>query len=195
MTDQTLFEEPEILSNGHKELPMLDPITRQFTCSNGQVMRLSARAVNPMIIMQLQTRGKPEVPKVEVLLLGKHKQIQENPNDPAYKTALANWQQETNNRVMQYILCTGIDTGPVPDDFVTEYLDFVPDARVNEIKFAYITSIVPLDDFGDLMEAILGEHEPTAKGMEQVADSFRGDGERQSDSGVSHPARPSQNRV
>lgn len=178
MTDQTLFDEPEVIQNGHKDLPMLDPATRQFTCSNGQVIHLSNRAVNPMIIMQLQTRGKPEVPKVEVLLLGKHKQIQENPNDPDYKVALTNWQQETNNRVMQYILCTGIDTGTVPDDFVTEYMDFVPDARANEIKFAYITSLVPLDDFGELMEAILGEHEPTAKGMQQVADSFRGAGER-----------------
>ena len=178
MSDQTLFDEPEVSDNGHKALPYLDPQTRRFYCSKGQVIRLSTRAVNPMIVMQLQTRGKPEVPKVEVLLLGKHHQIQENPNDPAYKAALVTWQQDTNNRVMQYILCTGVDTGPVPDEFVTDYLDFIPDARVNEIKYAYITSLVPLDDFGDLMEAILGEHEPTATGMDAVADSFRREGER-----------------
>lgn len=169
------------VENGNKTLPYIDPETRKFFCSNGQVIALSNRQVNPMIIMQLTGRGKPEVPKVEVVLLGKHKQIQENPNDPAYKAALRAWETAANNRVMQYIIGVGVNAGPIPDAFVEEYLEYVPDAKESEIKYAYITDIVPVGDFGDLMEAVMGEHHTTTKGLEQVAESFRSDGERQSD--------------
>lgn len=167
--------------NVHKPLPYVDPETRKFYCSNGNVVSLSNRQVNPMIVMQLTSRGKPEVPKVEVLLLGKHKQVQENPNDPAYKAAVKAWEAESNSRVMRYIVGVGVNAGTIPDEFVAEYLEYVPDAKESEIKYAYITDLVPIDDFGDLMEAIMGEHHTTSKGLEQVAESFRSDGERQSD--------------
>ena len=170
MTDQE-FEG----SSEPKSLPYVDPVERKFYCSNGNVISLSNRQVNPMIVMQITSRGKPEVPKVEVLLLGKHKQIQENPNDPAYKASVRAWETTANNRVMQYIIGVGVNAGPIPDEFATEYLEYVPDAKESEIKYAYITDLVPVEDFGDLMEAVMGEHNTTSKGLEQVAESFRSD--------------------
>lgn len=158
------------------DLPYLDPARREFHCSNGRVWKLSAREVNPFVLMQLQTRGKPEVPKVEVTLLGKYKQVQENPNDPAYKAALETWKAESGNRVLQYIFCVGLNTGDIPTDFVEEHLEFMPDAKANEVKYAYIVSETPQGDIDQLIDAIMGEHEPTERGMQQVADSFRGDG-------------------
>lgn len=173
------MNEPDMnSSNGVKEPPYLDPAKREFHCSNGTVWKLSSRTFNPLIVMQIQSNGRPEVPKVEVTLLGKHKQLQDNPNDPAYKTALEQWHIQANTRVMQYIFGTGINSGEIPDEFVEEYLEYVPNAKNAEIKYAYITSMTPTDDIGALMDAIMGETEPTEKGMQQVAQSFPGDGGR-----------------
>lgn len=177
MPEEGWGEEPEFVAP-EQTLPYVDPVRREFHCSNGQVWKLSARRFNALIVMQIQAKGKPDVPKVEVTLLGKHKQLQDNPNDPAYKEALKAWQIETNSRVMQYIFCTSINTGEIPDDFVEEYLDFVPNAKPNEIKYAFIVDRTPEDDIAPLMDAISGETEATEGGMQTVAASFPSDGGR-----------------
>lgn len=177
------MDEQLTLANGAKVIEdkahqdaYLDPKTRRFHCSNGHVWKLSHKTVDPLFIAHLMQRNKPEVPKQVVVLLGKHQQLQENPKDPDYLKALENWQAQTNQVVMRYIFVTGLEVGDIPDAFVEERLEYLPNASSSELAYAYVLSKTPPDDFDQIMEAILGEHDVTQGGLEQAAASFPGEG-------------------
>ena len=177
MTDQLeLSNGAKVIENKAHQAAYLDPQTRKFHCSNGHIWKLSSKTVDPMFIAHLMQRGKPEVPKQVVLLLGKHEQLQENPKDPDYLAALDNWRSQANQLVMRYVFVTGLDVGTIPDAFVEERLEYLPNASSSELAYAYVLSKTPTDDFELLMEAILGEHEVTQAGLDSAAESFPGQG-------------------
>lgn len=149
-------------------LPRLDPARRVFITSRQNEITLSDRLVSSLVLERIANDGKPKVPRVEVLLLGKHKELQANPNEPGYLALLEEWQTETRIATMRYIFNVGIKGEP-PDEFVTEQLTFTPHATQADIKYMWVCSQLPDEDIDRLVEIILGKNIVTAKGLEDAA--------------------------
>lgn len=179
MTEYSAFPADELIAqNGHEgaaALPRVDPVRGVFLASNGNVIPLSGKEINYLILQQIQNQGKPAIPKREVTIGGKYKQVEENPQDPAYLKALEDWHSETGIRAGRYLFTVGVKGQP-DAAFWEEYADFFPDATTSEKKYLWVCSLVPNDDLPRLIEAIMGQTMPTEKGLEQSAESFRSEG-------------------
>lgn len=154
--------------NEENPLPRLDPARRVFITSRGNEIALSDRLVSSLILERIANDGKPKVPRVEVLLLGKHKELQANPNEPGYLALLEEWQTETRIATMRYIFNVGVKGEP-PKDFVSEQQTFTPHATQADIKYMWVCSQLPDEDIDRLVEVILGKNIVTTKGLEDAA--------------------------
>lgn len=153
----------------------IDVQRRVFITSNGNQIQLSDKVINALTVQYIQSQGKPEIPNIEVTLLGKHKQIEPFPQHEGYQARLREWQEQSNLAMMRYLFTLGVKGEP-PEDFVETQREFFPDATKTEMKYLWVTSLVPDDDLSLFTEAIMGQNEPTEKGLEESAKSFRSKG-------------------
>lgn len=157
---------------GADVLPRVDAARGVFITSKGDEIELSNKSVSALIAQQIQSQGKPDIPKVEVLLLGKYKQLEANPQHPGYIAALAEWEEKSNLAVLRYLCVVGVK-GQAPAEFVEEHAVFFPNATATEMKYLWVASRIPDDDLAAFTEAVMGQGAPTAKGLETSAAAFR----------------------
>lgn len=150
----------------------VDPERGLYYARTGKVLELADKRIDLAYYEQLANEGKPSIPLIEVIIGGKHKQLEPNPNHEGYKIALEDWEYQRKIRLMRYCFAVGIKGEP-DDEYVQNTLEDFPRATRREIKYLWVTSQLTPDDYGDLTTAILGRIMPTAEGMQQVANSFR----------------------
>lgn len=149
-----------------------DVKTRIFTTSEGIRLTLTKGKLNRFVAERIFNGGKPEVPRKEVLLLRKYKQIEANPNDPGYLALLAEWESKRKIDFGVYLLSLGIaDT--VPSEFIEDNTTYLPDANPQEMKYMWVCSLMSEDDLNALIELLSAQLMPTAQGLKQSADSFQ----------------------
>ena len=167
--------------------PYVDFERRIFVARDGTEVRL--KPISRLILERLynDTNGKPSVPKVEVEIAGSHKRQEDNPEDPDYKVALANWESARNLRITRYFLTHGVADN-APDSFVQEYREFFPNADDQEMRYLWMVEMLGEENQEDwqlITQAITGQTAPTAKGIEQAEAAFPGNGQRDTDQPVS----------
>lgn len=166
----------EVMPEGMTQpLPRVDPTRGVFITSRNEEIELSDRPVSALVVKQLTQNGKPKIPMVKVTLLGRHEQLEANPNDPGYKALLAEWETDVETRILKYLFTVGVK-GSAPQPFIEEHLAFFPDATDMDLKYLWVCSLVPNDDIEAISDAIMGRMLPTAKGVAASAESFRSDG-------------------
>ncbi len=149
---------------------------RQVTLNNGVVLTL--RPLMPLVLERFRTntRGRPVPPKQTVTYADGSTSTEDNPNDPEYLKAMAEWELERGMRVTNYILVEGIVENP-SEEFMEQYREYFPDATAKELKYLWIASLLPdQDELTDLITAIVGQTMPTREGLEEAANTFQGDG-------------------
>jgi hypothetical protein len=149
-------------------LPRVDPDRKVFITSRGDEIELSGKMVSSLMLERISNEGKPRIPQTEVTLLGKHKQMQSNPNDAGYLALMKEWEAEQKIAIMRYIFVIGAKGQP-PADFIEDQLQFFPDASAMELKYLWVSSRLPDSDIDSFTEAILGQNITTVKGLEEAA--------------------------
>lgn len=178
MTEISTFPDVIPSVNGHETAPDVGAVSAKeahvdtargvFVNSRGEDIELSGKRVSSLMLERFINEGKPRIPMKEVLVLGKHKQMEANPNDPGYLALLAEW--EGNQRINQliYLFTLGVKGKP-DDEFVADQLAFFPDASDVTLKYLWVCSMVPDEDIQLLAEAIIGKMLPTTKGLDEAA--------------------------
>lgn len=169
--------EMDILSElvGEKTLPRVDVERGVFITSRNEEIELSDKPISALIVQRLTQEGKPKIPMVKVTLLGRHEQLEANPNHPGYVAQLAEWETEVSIRILKYLFTIGVKGKP-PQSFIDDHLSFFPDASDLDLKYLWVSSLVPEEDIDAITEAIMGRTLPTNKGVAEAAKSFRGNG-------------------
>ena len=150
----------------------LDPARGVFITSKGNEIELSGKLISSLMLERLTNEDKPRIPMKEVLILGKHKQMEANPNDPGYLALLKEWEINSLVKGMIYVLTLGVKGKP-DAEFVEEQRAFFPNVSDTTLKYLWVASQLPDEDINALQEVILGKSIPTTKGIEEVAESFR----------------------
>ena len=156
------------IKNGIPALAYVDATRGVFVTSRGAEIELSGQAISSLMLERITNQGKPKIPRKEVLLLGKHKELQANAHDPDYLALLEEWKSEQNINVMRYVFVVGVKGQP-PQEFVDAQKLFFPDANELELKYLWVTSRLPDEDIDVFTEAVLGKTIATAKGLEEAA--------------------------
>lgn len=154
-------------------LPRIDVIRGVFITSRGEEIELSDKPISSLIVERLQNEGKPKIPMVEVTLLGKHKQMEPHVGHEGYQARLVEWQSESQMAVLRYLFILGTKGTP-PPEFVEEQRTFFPGATDLEMKYLWVASRLPDEDMELFTEAVMGRSLPTAQGLQEAANSFRG---------------------
>lgn len=149
-------------------LPRVDAERGVFLTSNGNEIELSGQAISSLMLERITNEGKPKIPKQEVTLLGKIKELHANPNDPGYLALLKEWEEEQNVKVMRYMFCVGAKGQP-SQEFVDTHRQFMPDATDLDLKYLWVSSLMPDEDIDKFTEVVLGRTIPTSKGLEEAA--------------------------
>lgn len=125
---------------------------------------------------------KPKPPIVEVMVAGKSKRREANPNDPAFIQATKEWESEHQFRIFRYLFSKGVRCD-VPNEFVKEHLEFFPNASDSFLQYLWVCTLLEEDEdeIAALSDAIMGQTQPTQSGLEASADRFQRPGERLSD--------------
>lgn len=175
------FASPSL--NGHQEPEKgarVDPERGLFITSRGDEIELSGKQISSLVIDRITNEGRPRIPMVEVTLMGKHKQLEAHPQDPGYLALLEQHDADSRLTMLRYLFLMGVKGTP-PQAFVDDHRPFFPDAADADMKYLWVASRIPDDDIEIFMEAVMGQAMPTRKGLDEVADSFPGDGQRQPD--------------
>jgi hypothetical protein len=172
-----VLETTEPSLNGHEVAPdqgatpvgaHVDAARGVFVTSKGNEIELSGKRISSLMLERLTNEGKPRIPMKEVLILGKHKQMEATPNDPGYLALLAEWQSDQNIKTMIYVFNIGAKGKPDPE-FVEEQRAFFSDASDSTMKYLWVSSQLPDEDIDKFTEAIIGQTLPTAKGLDGAA--------------------------
>lgn len=150
----------------------LDVTRGVFITSRGDEIELSGKPINKLMLERLVNEGKPKIPMIEVTLLGKHKQMQANANDPSYLALMDEWTNDLKIKTMRYLFTVGVKGKP-PQTFVEEQRQITPEANDADMKYFWLGSLLSDDEIVALQEVIVGQNFTTAKGLEEAADSFR----------------------
>lgn len=153
-------------------LPRVDASRGVFITSRSEEIELSDKPISSLIVERLQQEGKPKIPMIEVTLLGKHKQMEPHAGHPGYMAQLKEWEVQSQLAVFRYMFIVGTKGQP-PQEFIEEQAAFFPTITAGEMKYLWIASRLPDADVGLFVEAVMGRTLPTAKGMQESADSFR----------------------
>lgn len=146
----------------------VDAMRGVFVTSNKNEVPLSGKQITSLMLERITNEGRPKIPMAEVVILGKHKQMEARPNDPGYLALKAEWEADQNIRVMRYIFTVGVKGKP-PEEFLEDQRQFFPNASDAELKYLWVASLVPDIDIDKFSEAILGQTMTTTKGMEEAA--------------------------
>lgn len=156
-------------------LPRVDATRGVFITTRGTEIELADHPVSALIVQRIQQDGKPKIPMIEVTLLGKHKQLEPHPAHEGYQARLKEWEEESQITLLRYLFVTGTKGNP-PQEFVNQQIEFFPNASNSELKYLWVASRLPDEDMGAFTEAVMGRSLPTAKGLDESADSFRSEG-------------------
>lgn len=160
-----------------EKLPRVDVQRGVFITSRRNEIEFSGKSITSLMLERVTSQGKPAIPRVEVTLLGKHKELQANPKDPGYIALLAEWETNQKIAVMRYVFVVGVKGQP-PPEFVEEQRMFFPDATDLEMKYLWVASRLPDEDIEVFTEAILGRSIPTERGLQESAATFRSEDQR-----------------
>lgn len=163
----TNFLEPPLVLEA-PTLPRVDVERGVFITSKKTEVELSGKRISSLMLERIVNEGKPKIPHIEVTILGKHKEMQANPNDPGYLALLKEWEEGQNIRTMRYTFVVGTKGTP-PQDFVEEQRQFFPDATDVDMKYLWVSSLIPDEDIDKFVEAIMGQSIATTKGLEEAA--------------------------
>jgi len=161
-------------SNGY--VSTIDAKARTWTSpTNGVVLKLRQVSAGLLAKIQSDRRGKPAIPTIRVnygSTTAPEWGTESNPDDPVYKEALANWQSDISNRVAIFVISAGVDI-EVPDGYAAEIAEW--DERVftpPELKYFYVTQLIPASELALLTDAILSQTVPTEEGIAQATAGF-----------------------
>ena len=160
--------EPNEPITENASLAHLDAERGVFVTSDKDEIELSGQKISSLMLERIVNQGKPKIPRQEVTLLGKHRELQANPNDPGYLALLEEWKLEQNMNVMRYVFVVGTKGQP-SQEIKDEQRQFFPDATDLDLKYLWVTSRVPDRDIDLFTEAILGQNMATVKGLEEAA--------------------------
>lgn len=163
MDEQPL--EPEVMNTS---LAHIDAERGVFITSRGEAIPLSGQKISSLMLERVTNEGKPKIPRKEVLLLGKHKELQANASDPDYLALVDEWKAEQNIKVMRYIFVVGVKGQP-PSSFIDEQRQFFPEYTDLDMKYLWVTSLLPDEDIDKFTEAVMGQALTTTKGLEEAA--------------------------
>jgi len=149
----------------------VDPERGVFITSRGDEIELSGKRLSSLMLERLANEGKPKIPRVEVTLMGKHKQLEANPDHPGYIAELKEWEGDMKIRSMRYVFVMGVK-GEAPKAFIEEQQDWFPNATPTDWKYLWVSSLVPDSDIDVFIEAVVGQALPTEKGMAEAASKF-----------------------
>lgn len=139
-----------------------------FVTSKGDELVLTGQAISSLMLERITNEGRPKIPRVEVTLLGKYKEVQANPHDPGYLALVKEWEAEQSIRVMRYMFCVGVKATPSPE-FVELHRQFIPEASDLDLKYLWVSSLVPDKDIDAFTNALLGQFGVTTKGIDDAA--------------------------
>lgn len=148
--------------------------TRIWTSpTTGQVFQLKPISSALAGLLSSDPTGKPAIPSTRVDYGGGNSGLEPNANDPVYLEQLNAWRNANNHRSMVYAIGTGVDI-EVPQDFTDTQLRFWPNASVDELRYFYVTSLVPIAELETLVNAIMGITMPTEDGIAVASATFPG---------------------
>lgn len=182
MTEHAIPLENLIQINGtenfnplNETLPRVDAARGVFITTRGTEIELADHPVSALIVQRIQQDGKPKIPMIEVTLLGKHKQLEPHPAHEGYQARLKEWEEESQITLLRYLFVVGTKGNP-PQEFISQQIEFFPNASDSELKYLWVASRLPDEDMGAFTEAVMGRSLPTAKGLDESAESFRSEG-------------------
>lgn len=156
-------------------LPRVDAARGVFITSRGTEIELANQPVSYLIVHRIQSAGKPKIPMIEVLLLGKHRQLEPFVGHEGYQAQLKQWEEDSQIALMQYLFVVGTKGQP-PQEFIDEQGFYFPNATGSEMKYLWVASRLPDEDMAAFSEAIMGRTITTAKGLDESAETFRSEG-------------------
>jgi len=154
---------------------MINPEARTWTSPTTGIA-LSLRPVSAGLMSKIQSdrRGKPTIPTTRVnygTTTAPEWGSEPNPDDLTYKDALEAWQSAQSTKVAIYVISAGVQVD-VPPEFAAEIAEWDENPSPSELKYFYITKIIPSDELGDLTNAILSQTVPTEDGIAQATAAF-----------------------
>lgn len=165
-SDNGQFDLVEPVDTEAAQKPRVDPARGVFITSKGEEVVMSGKRITALMLERVANQGKPRIPEVEVTVLGK-KRSQPNANHEGYLAQLKEWESESKLRSLQFIYNVGVKGQP-PQDFIDEYSDYFPGSTDAEMKYLWVSSLIPDDDVELFTEAVMGYTAPTTKGIEEA---------------------------
>jgi len=155
---------------------MIDAKARTWTSpSTGIVLKLTP--VSSALVNKIQSdrRGKPSMPLVTVNYArqGDPPQYAQEPNpeDLIYKECLEDWRNGNQTRMSMYVFGMGVDID-VPQSFIDGIAEYDDTKSPSELRYFYLTAIIPAPEWGDLTNAILSQTVPTEAGIADATAGF-----------------------
>ena len=161
------------LENGVGLTHLVNPKARTWTSpTTGQTFKLKPISLGLMNRIRSDISGKPKIPTIKVNYGGEWGE-EPNPNDPIYLEALAQWNTDVSNRTAIFLFTAGIDIS-VPGDYRAEVEQYQPGASDLEVKYYFITTLIPSAEYDSLTNALLGQTAPTEVGIAEATAGFPG---------------------
>lgn len=173
----------------------LDTKNRIFHTIAGEAIQL--KRFNPMILERYlsgmepsiptqeastdDAGEKPEPPIVEVDY-GKGRKGQEaNARDPEYVARMQRWEQQRGINALKIAFRYGVASKP-PEDEIAFWKSLEPDMDEHAIKYQYLISLTSNEEeMAAFAQAVMSQEMPTDEGIAQAAESFRSEGEPETD--------------
>lgn len=160
----------------------LDAEQRTFHTSSGVALKL--RPVNPYHLERVQMeleRHKPKPPDIEIDSGKGRSYWTQNPDDPAYKQALADFQRDVGVKTMQFAFYVGVENRAPERDKLPEVvkltLSEMPNATDKDVHYLWVTSLIESEDeFAALLNYLMGQTMVTQEGIAEAEAAFPGDG-------------------
>jgi len=157
--------EPEIDMTPHAGF---DATRGVFITSRGDEIELTGKPINKLMLERIVNENKPKIPRKEVLLLGKHKEMQANANDPDYLALVEEWNAELKITILRYLIVVGVKGQP-PQEFIDTQRQIFPQSNDTDMKYFWVGSMLADEDIESFSETILGSGTATTKGVESAA--------------------------
>lgn len=157
-------------------------------------VKLKVRPINPMVLDAALRQNMPPVPKVPRVFIENKGREEENPDDPAYRAAVDEYEAERGRIVQDVAMGLGTEVITVPDGMEsvdgTRWAEdlwdvgvLVPDSGLKRyIAWVKFWACRTAQDTVDVISAVMQSvGTPEAK-VAEAADSFRNRKERRADS-------------
>ncbi len=147
-----------------------------FRFTNG--VEVKVRPVSPALIIDLQKKfPEPPVPIVESEVGDGTKIREENPVDPDYKRAWAEWHDKLDEKFRRLILLMAVEceVNPVEVKRVRDFFksEFEVELDPND-KLVYLNDVLPSgnDEYTAFIDAVAGRSRPTEGAIAKAIEDF-----------------------